>query len=314
MSATPLALGLDVGGTKLAAGLLDPAGRLIAQQRCPTPREEGPTGVLAALASLARTVLAGHPPMAGAGLSIAGPMDTGRGVVFQLPNLPGWDGFPVRDHLERALSLPVIMENDANAAAVGEYCHGGHGDSTRFLYLTLSTGIGGGFLMDGRLYAGAGGGGGEFGHVNVQPGGYACGCGARGCFEAHCSGTAIARRANETLSHPNPPLDAEGFFARVAVGEPWALILRDAVATDMGRALGTIVNLLGPDRIVLGGGMAHQWPHLETPVMDTLRAHVFAGFLERLTIRVSTAPDDIALVGAATLARQHFGATGATGG
>lgn len=312
LAADGFILGLDAGGTKLAAGVLGRDNTLKVALRRPTPKTAQPQKVLAALAALGRQAMkkAGvrKKDLRAAGLSIAGPLDLERGVALSLPNMPGFEEFPVVAWLSEALDVPVVMENDANAAAMGEYHLGGHTRSQRFVYFTLSTGIGSGFLIDGQLYRGAGGGGTEFGHLNLYPGGHPCGCGARGCFEAHCSGTAIARRAREAwFQHhgkKNSRLSTPAFFQAVQAGEPWATALNEDIAADMGRALGGIVNVLGPDRIVLGGGVANQWGLMQTQAVANMRRHAFPSFCDNVEIFVSTRPDDIALMGAGVVASQ----------
>lgn len=310
-------LGLDIGGTKLAAGLVSQEGELLHALRTPTPRGVPPPQALDELASLALKVLAESGDegkrVQQAGLSIAGPLDMVRGIVYHLPNLPGWDYFPVRDYLSEKIGLPVFMENDANAAAVGEYHFGKHHHSSRFIYLTISTGIGSGFVIDGKLYRGARFGGTEFGHMNIKPDGYLCGCGAKGCFEAHCSGTAIARRAGRRYAkekglHPGEvKMDALEFFAAVDRRESWATTLVRDLAQDFGRALANLVNALGPDLIVLGGGVANQWHHFDEVAMFTLRSQAFPEFVEACTIEKSQNADHIALIGAAVVADQNRG-------
>jgi glucokinase len=208
-------LGLDIGGTKTAFVLADTRGEIVARARRPTvlcgdPRTDVQDMARAGLALLDE-VGAGPGDLAGAGAAVPGPIDFGAGVLQHPPNMPGWESVPVRDWLSEALGCPVALENDANAAALAEHRFGagrGHDD---VIYLTMSTGVGGGIVAGGRILRGEGGGAGEIGHTPVEWGGEACGCGMRGCLEAYVGGACLTRR----LARVTPP-DSE--VARLAGG------------------------------------------------------------------------------------------------
>ncbi|MEV6283267.1 ROK family protein [Kribbella sp. NPDC051770] len=196
----PSVLALDVGGTKLAAGVVAADGTVHSFRSVGTGVGDGPDLVVGRLLDLAEKVLAdaGHPEIAAAGIGCGGPLDPVSGVILGPPGLPGWDEVPLAQWVTDRLGVPAYVENDATAAALAEYRWGGW-DVSSLVYLTVSTGFGGGVVTNGTLFQGAAGQGGELGHVVVDWQGRLCGCGARGCAEAYVSGTSIARRAAEAL-------------------------------------------------------------------------------------------------------------------
>ncbi len=240
-------LGLDLGGTKIAAGLLV-GGRVLGYRERPTPGEGG-EAVARALASLAREVIARREVLA-VGVGTPGPLDFERGMVRFAPNIPGLEDFPLKARLEAELALPVVVENDANAAALAEHHLGAARGAESSLYLTVSTGIGGGVIVNGRVLRGAFGQGGEVGHLVVDPGGPLCGCGNRGCLEALASGRALERDA------------AYVFGRKVSVPElfasedPRAQALVSGSARWVGLLLASLQRVLDPEVVVLGGGVA----------------------------------------------------------
>src|SRR5437763_7503791 len=168
--------------------------------------------------------------LAAVGVGCGGPLDRRRGLILSPPNLPGWDEFPVVALLEERLGVPVLLDNDANAAALGEHRYGAGRGLRHLVYITISTGIGGGVIVRGELVHGVHDGAGEVGHMTVLPEGPACGCGARGCLEALCSGTSIARRARERLAAGSLSSLGEGEITAQAVAE--AARRGDALASD----------------------------------------------------------------------------------
>ena len=243
----PATLGLDLGGTKIAAGVL--AGRrLLNFLERPTPKS-GAEAVIQALAELAREAMAGRE-VAAVGVGTPGPVDFARGVVRFAPNIPGMENVPLKAELERLLGLPVAVENDANAAALAEHRLGAAKGARHSLYLTVSTGIGGGAVANGRLLRGAFGQGGEVGHLVVDPMGPYCGCGNRGCLEAVASGRALRRDAEYVFGRPVAVPEL------VASKDPRAQALVAASAEWVGAALASLQRVLDPEAIVLGGGVA----------------------------------------------------------
>src|SRR5205809_4095137 len=195
-------LALDIGGTKLAAGVVDSSGRVRSFVVAPSNAADGPGPALARLFELGRRAVAESSlpwrEILAVGIGCGGPLDAERGVLIAPPHLPGWHDVPVTALAEREYERPATLENDATAAAAGEHRWGAGAGTRNMVYLTISTGVGGGVVIDGRLYRGASGNGGELGHVTIDWHGRLCrGCGRLGCLEAYVSGTSIAERAQE---------------------------------------------------------------------------------------------------------------------
>lgn len=229
-----VALAVDVGGTKLAVGRVDRSGRLVGQRMAPTPAGEGPEVLWSALARLVGEVARGDEVVVGVGCG--GPMEAGGTAVSPL-NIPAWRGFPLRDRLGALTGLPVHVDNDAKALALGEGWVGAARGVDDFIGMVVSTGVGGGIVLDGRLLDGAAGNAGHVGHVIVVPDGRVCGCGARGCLEAEASGSAI----------------------RAATGRDPALAgddVRRRTGTLVGRAVASVANLLDLRLAVVAGSVA----------------------------------------------------------
>lgn len=192
--------GIDIGGTKIAVALAEKNGAMIFRERFPTQTARGAAKILAeTIERLTDSAKSLEAEIAAVGVGCASPLDLERGLVMSPPNLPGWDEFPIVDILRNKFQVPVVLDNDANAAAIGEHFYGAGRGFENLVYITISTGIGGGVIVDNKLVHGVGDGAGEIGHLCVEPSGFECNCGARGCLEAICSGTAIARRARMAI-------------------------------------------------------------------------------------------------------------------
>src|SRR5579862_1332317 len=199
-------LGIDIGGTKCAVVLGRSTGEIVARLAEPTQAEQGPDAILERLSAMCGRLLekAGRAPheLEGVGISCGGPLDRKAGLVYSPPNLPGWDAVPVRDYFERKLpGARIVLENDANATALAEWRFGAGQGANSMVFVTMGTGIGGGLILDGRLYHGASDLAGELGHQTIVIDGPLCGCGKRGCLKALASGPAIARQARESLRY-----------------------------------------------------------------------------------------------------------------
>jgi len=263
-------VGVDLGGTKIYTALADCRGRLAAEVWVPTGAREGPEAVIGRIAETVRRVIqeAGVGPEAveAIGIGSPGPLDQVTGVVYNSPNLRGWINVPLRDRLREATGISVFLDNDANLAALGEYYFGAGRGSVNMLYVTVSTGIGAGIIIDGSIYRGAGGGAGEVGHMVISPGGPLCGCGRRGCLESLASGTAMAVRAAELVSAGrgkailreagNDPgaLTAVSVARAAGAGDPEAAGIISGAGAYLGMGMANLINVLNPDRLVMGGG------------------------------------------------------------
>ena len=192
--------GIDIGGTKIAVALADSDTQMISRARFPTRVETGPHRILEnTITEIKRMVEETGTELVAVGVGCGGPLDRQHGLVLSPPNLPGWDEFPIIKLLEERLGVPALLDNDANAAALGESVYGAGRGLSNIVYMTISTGIGGGLIIAGEPVYGVCDGAGEVGHMTVLPDGPICGCGGRGCLEALCSGTSIARRARTSL-------------------------------------------------------------------------------------------------------------------
>jgi len=253
-------LGVDLGGTKTAVSVWTLSGRRLESRRFPTP--PGPPEItLGKIAALGRDLLGGEKPVA-VGVSGGGPLDPERGVIISIPNLRGWEEVPIAARLAEEFSAPVGIENDANACAIAEHRFGAGKGCRHLVFLTLSTGIGGGLILDGRIYRGHRFLAGEAGHQVIQPGGPPCGCGKRGCLEALASGTGIARRLAEAAGSAGAgngdgeraalPRDARELVERARAGDPFSLGFLRETAGYLAQGIANLVFVLDPERIVLG--------------------------------------------------------------
>lgn len=306
-----LTIGIDIGGTNLKAGLLTAGGEVAEKLSRPTEAAGGFDHVFARLTTLVDDLLsAGRIDRAridGIGLGVPGPMSHARGFLYGAPNLPGWVNIPLRDRFEAATHLRVVVENDANAAAYGEYIAGAGRGSADMILLTLGTGIGGGVILGGRLIRGHFDNAGEVGHLIAAPGGRACPCGQRGCLERYASAGAVSLRYAEAIhgaENPGvPEVSAHEVAQRALRGDAVAAAIWDETCYYLATACVTLQHVLNPKRIILGGGMAEAGAQL----FDRVHEH-FA----KLTWRI--APDhpeivpaelgnDAGMIGAAALAR-----------
>jgi glucokinase len=294
VAAGGLLLGIDIGGTKTQIALGRADGSLLREAHLESFASGSYERDLEMIAASARGVLeaAGTPASAldAIGVSAPGPLDPVTGVIRDAPNLPGWHEVPIRARLERALGRPVRLENDANAAALAEWRFGAGRGARAFVFLTMSTGVGGGLVLDGRLYRGARFGAGEIGHIPVVPDGRACACGLHGCLEAYTGGAALAARIREDLaggakssirdlvSGDLRRISARTWVEALRAGDRYALDLREEWLDRLAQAIAILVLALDTDTIALGTIVAYNpelfleplrervarriWPHL----------------------------------------------------
>lgn len=297
--AHPWVLGIDVGGTKVAFAVGNGRGDVRAERRRPTDPSGRPEDDVARLAADARALLREAdldlPEIACVGVSVPGPMDPVTGVVHRPPNLAGWDEVPVQAWLERELGRPVRIENDANAAALAEARFGAGQGRDHVVYLTMSTGVGGGLVLGGRLHRGHAAAAGEVGHVPVEWGGEPCACGMRGCLEAYVGGAAWARRLRRVapatgrvvaLAGSRDALTPEHVVAAAREGDAFALTEMARFNDYLARGIVGLVFTLAPDVVVLGTIPTAAGDALcLDPVREQVRRHVWPVFHEGLEIR-----------------------------
>lgn len=309
-----LAIGVDLGGTKIATAVVDNQGGVRAEEVIPTRAEEGTEAVLRRIKESVRRVCtaAGIRPeeTRGLGLGSPGPLDLARGLVIFTPNL-GWRGVPLRAEMEDAFRIPVVLENDARAAAWGEYRYGAGQGTRSMIYVTLGTGIGGGLVLEGRLYHGGHGNAGEVGHTTVLPHGPRCRCGNRGCWEALASGTAIARRAQERIQEGESSMLATdpGLAGITAVevaraareGDRLAREVLEEAFSYIGLGVANLVNIFDPERVVLGGGLTAIGDPLFAAVRRTIAERVLPGPGREVAVVPAALGKRAGVIGAALL-------------
>ncbi|MGP8243410.1 MAG: ROK family protein [Bryobacteraceae bacterium] len=314
-----MTIGVDVGGTKVAAGLVDAAGVIVAKTRVSMISSADAATGFSAVRAAVETILAAEPGargnLAGIGICSPGPLDPASGVVLNPPNVPCWRNFPLADEIWRAFGIPARVDNDGNAAALAEVLWGAARGYRYVFYATLGTGIGAGIVLDGRIYHGRTGSAAEGGHITIDYNGPRCGCGKRGCIEALCSGTAIARRAREKLAGAGPAgrrlLELAGGAAAAVktehVGQAWRE--GDPLAGDVLREtarlltvwLGNMVDLLDPDVLVVGGGVAELMSGLFPEILAELPQWTINPRAREIPLVMARYGADAGIAGAAAL-------------
>ncbi|NNN07129.1 MAG: ROK family protein [Elusimicrobia bacterium] len=295
---TGLSVGVDLGGTFAKIGLVDARGRILRSARLDTQVSAGPQAFVARVcAALADW------RFDGLGLGLAGGVDAATGTLLFAPNLPGWKGFSFRSAFERRLRVPVVAENDANVAVWGGYVIGLKKKPRRVVGVTLGTGVGGGLILDGRLYRGATGAAGELGHQVIRAGGTRCGCGRRGCLEAYAGTAAILRAAKRLMRRPPVPTTPKSVADAAAAGDAGARRVWDEVGTALGEGLANMVLMFNPDAVLIVGGVARAGRLLLDPVRRVFSAQTFREPFSRLTLS-APAERDWGCVGAALLSRE----------
>jgi len=313
------AIGIDLGGTRLRVALVDGAGQIHARAACNTDSGGGPAAVQAQMLELIAEVRRGHPAVevVAAGICAPGPLDSTTGTVLSVPTLTGWLDVPIAAILAERLGVPVVLENDGIAAANGEWLFGAGVGLQNLIYVTVSTGIGGGVVMDGRLLHGRRGMAAHVGHMILDPGGPRCCCGAHGCFEALASGSALglAGRAAAldagvgALSKvPADSITAETVVTAARQGDAAAIQLIDTFAVRLGLGFASLIHLFSPDRLIMGGGVSQAFDLLGPRIREAAVATLMPPFRD-VTIVPATLGDNAGLVGVAAmaLARRHGG-------
>ncbi len=256
MEISPQTVGaVDIGGTKIAVGLVASDGRLLANVEFPTRPQNGPLAAVQQIEQVLKSFLTSTgSSLQAIGIGCTGPVDPLSGTVGEVALLPGWNDFQLADALNGGFKVPVTLENDCDAAALAEATWGIGTGLDRFLFVSLSTGIGAGLILDGQIYRGANGIHPELGHMTIDPSGPECYCGSRGCWESLASGTAITAWHN-LQTNSNPPLEASQIFALALNCNDVALQSVNRLTTYLGIGLGNLITLFAPQRIALGGGL-----------------------------------------------------------
>lgn len=306
--------GIDIGGTKIAVALETIEGERISSRQFPTRVERGPQLILDNLVSVVMEMSAASDArLLAAGLGCPGSVDKERGLVMSPINLPGWHEFPIVSAIEERLNVPVLIENDAKLAALGEYTYGAGRGLSDIVFLTISTGIGGGIIVNGGLLQRLGAG--EVGHMTVMPDGPLCGCGCRGCLDALCSGTAIARRARALLakgeasiisrmvSRPEE-IDAQTVAAAAQKGDELACRVWNEMIYFLSIGIGNVITILAPEAVILGGGVAASGEQLLGPLRPLVEQRAKMIPVERVQVLQATLAGESGVYGALAIARQ----------
>ena len=315
-------IAVDLGGTNIRVAAINTAGEIMRRISRPCRAQEGKEAVIELLLSAVEDVYRGHQcPPQGIGIGAAGAIDLKSGTITQSPNLPGWDKVPLKKLLTDRLPFraTVFMENDANAAALGEYWKGSGEGTTTMVCLTLGTGIGGGVIVDGRLLHGADGMASELGHITIDPHGPTCNCGNTGCLEALASATAIRRRMVEALRSGQTSTVTD--LCKEALDTITAKMIADAarggdafsrhvyreMGTYLGIGLATLINVFNPEKIIIGGQVAKAWDLFIDEAKNEIANRALRVPGQRAKLLPAQCGDDAGLIGAAYLV---FGSEG----
>ena len=306
-------IGVDLGGTNLRTAILSPDGNILDRHKEATHAADGWENVVARLIENIKrhrkSAIQQGFDVAAVGVGAPGVIQADKGIVVKSPNFPDWNNLPLKDQLEKTLGIPVFLENDANAAALGEQWRGAGQGIRSMILLTLGTGVGGGIILDNKIWHGADGMAGEIGHMTLIPDGRPCTCGNIGCLEMYSSARGIVQSFREALGETTGgvpdqlrQISSEQVYEAAGAGNEIAL----QVMKDMGRMLGigiaSLINIFNPERIVVGGGVKDAWPLFIGATREEIMKRAFAVPAKRTEIVPSQLGDDAGMVGAAAVA------------
>jgi glucokinase len=308
-------IGIDVGGTNLRGAVVSADGEILRRMKIASQADKGIEAVIDNLASLIQSVGEGED-VSGVGFGIPGIIDFKTGIITQAPNISNVNNYPIRDSLSRKLGgMNVIIENDANCAAVGEWWMGAGKDVDSLVMITLGTGVGGGIILDRKLWRGADGFGGEVGHMTIYPGGPKCNCGNYGCLEVYSSATGIRRMVKEALADPDtktalrelvkdedPGRIPEVVMKAAQEGDGAALGIWEQFGIALGIGMASLVNILNVEMIVIGGGVSQAWELFIERALSELKRRALRAPAERVKVMESVLGDDEGIIGASYLA------------
>jgi len=290
---------IDIGGTKIAIGIVDETGRVLARSECPTEADKGlQAGLNRMVVMLRQAEMETGLPIQGIGIGCTGPVMPELGTIGDVEFLPGWEGANLVGELSGIFQVPAAIENDADAAALGEWAWGAGRGTRSFLLITVGTGIGGGIVLDGKLYRGVNGSHPEVGHHVVDPTGPLCFCGAHGCLESLASGPGMERWAQS--NHPQEEWrSARQLCTAAEQGDPLAKTAVERTARYLGLGMANLVTLFSPDMIALGGGLLQSYHLFRDPIEETI--HTNCGLVPHHLVKVkpATLGDRVGLAGAA---------------
>jgi len=303
-----LVVGIDMGGTNIRLALVSEDGVATNSVKYNTSAHEGKDIVIGRLSAATSEIISEgrrHGTVVGVGIGAPGLIE--NGVVRNSPNLPGWKEVPLQRLLEETLSLPVVLENDANAVAYGERSMGAGKGFNSLICITLGTGVGGGVILDGKIWRGAFGMAGEVGHMIVEPEGVKCSCGNRGCLESYSSATAIVRMAKEAVSRGDASWDinnltTETLDAAARGGDMVAAALFAGAGRELGIGIASLLHILNPEAVIIGGGVAKAWDLFYPFLAEEIKNRCFREVAERTKILPASLGDSAGMLGVAKLA------------
>jgi glucokinase len=315
-------LAVDIGGTQIRAALVTSDRAVHCRRAVPTDDEDGVDAVLDRIIEVAATVRDeaasdGLPAPIGAGISSPGPLDPWRGIVRAAPNLAGWTDVPLGPRVGDGLGMPTFLERDTNVAVMAEWRYGAAMGASNAIYITVSTGIGGGLIVDGRPVVGSNGTAGEVGHITVELDGPRCGCGGYGHVEAIGSGTALAREGRALvardpdsvlarLARDGREVDAELVATAAAEGDAHAAALLERAWVAVGALVASLVNLLDPEVIVIGGSIAEHHPRIFDVIGTELERRAFPILLGKVRIVPAAFGGDVSLIGSLPIVNERI--------
>lgn len=304
--------GIDIGGTKIAIALQTIQGKQIASRRLPTQVNLGPHKIMENVLQAIEEMLAdSETKLTAVGVGCPGPINIERGLVLSPTNLPDWVDFPIVEIIRNRFCVPIVLDNDANAAALGEYFYGTGRGFKDILYVTISTGIGGAIICNGHLHHGVGASAGEVGHTIVKPDGIRCRCGSFGCLETIGSGLSIARRMKEMLAARNgknvlDEITAETVVEAVKRGDAAARSIWDETIKFLAIGVGNAITLIAPEAVIIGGGVAAAGELLLKPLRYEIRKNVTMLPIEKVEILKASLGSDSGVCGALILAQRGY--------
>lgn len=311
-------IGIDLGGTNLKGGVVDSSGRVVVRQNIRLGSDKSVDKIITYITELIKRFLKStYQPIAAVGCGVPGIVDMSSGIVHHSPNLPDWDNVPVRDQIAARIGLPAILDNDANMWAAGEICFGAGKGCRNMVLLTLGSGIGGGLVLNGDVFRGDEGFAGEVGHIVIDPDGPFCNCGGRGCWEHYAASRAFAThalklpkgefsallaRAGGNISHLTPELMA----TLAKNGDEVAIKLWHCFGRYLGIGIATLLNVLGVETFVIGGGIARSFDNFSAATRDAVLAHTYSHHSSKFMLKKATLGDDGGIIGAAVEASKRL--------
>lgn len=312
-------IGIDLGGTNIAVGLVDADGEIMAKDSTPTLKERNYKEIIRDMADISKRLVidSGYSmsDINAVGIGSPGTIDNSRGLVVYSNNIR-MDNVPMADEFKNYINKPINMENDANAAAYGEYIASG-GKANSFVFMTLGTGVGGGIIINGDIYRGFNGAGAEMGHSSIVFDGKECTCGKRGCLEAYASVTALIEQTRDAMKkHPesimNQWVEAEGHisgrtaFECAKKEDKTAIAVKNTYIRYLSEGISNIINIFQPEKFVIGGGISKEGDELLEPIKEFVYKNDFNKFMPRTEISIAKLYNDAGIVGAAMAAKNKF--------